>query len=68
LIDSIIKFWVMGQIFLYGVAPIIFVAIGIPVLIHELSGGYWPKWYWNLKQRKQKADEDANPITLNLNK
>lgn len=33
-------------------------------ILHMLSGGYWPRWYWNLKQRNIHRKSDLT--TLNL--
>lgn len=59
--------WFGIQAFFYVLsvlAGIFYVLIVVP---HMLSGGEWPKWYKKLKDRREKREEEANPITLKLN-
>jgi hypothetical protein len=65
--DTIVKLWVFGQIALYVIGTISSMFYMFIVVPHMLSGGYWPKWYRNWKIRREKSDEDKNPITLKLN-
>lgn len=51
---------------IYVVGMVILIVIGLILFMHAMSGGYWPKWYWKLKQRKLKNGEKKNPIRLNL--
>jgi hypothetical protein len=46
------------------IASMFYVFVVVP---HMLSGGYWPKWYHAWKIRKEKREDDKNPITLKLN-
>jgi hypothetical protein len=51
---------------IYVIGMILFIIIGWIIFSHLMSGGYWPTWYYNLKQRKIKRDENRNSITLGL--
>lgn len=50
----------------YILIPVILAPIGIVFIMHELSGGYWPKWYFNLKKYLKVRSSKNESIILGL--
>jgi hypothetical protein len=63
-LKMVLEAWLLWDI----VIPMCVGLLGLIYVFHAMSGGYWPRWFYNLKKKFIKQSIKDDTISLNLRK